>query len=173
MTKAKVGIIMGSKSDLTVMAEAAEVLEELKVPFEVTVVSAHRTPDRMFDYAKKARKAGLKVIIAGAGGAAHLPGMVASITSLPVIGVPVKSRNSIDGWDSVLSILQMPAGVPVATVALNGAKNAGILAAQVLGSSDTALATRLDKYKADLKKKVLDSADDVEKHGYKPGKVGF
>ena len=131
MSKAVVGIIMGSQSDLRVMREAAQVLEDLGVEFDLTIVSAHRTPDRMFDYAKSAKDRGLKVIIAGAGGAAHLPGMVASLTTLPVIGVPVKSSNSIDGWDSVLSILQMPGGVPVATVALDGAKNAGILAAQI------------------------------------------
>ncbi|MBK7753906.1 MAG: 5-(carboxyamino)imidazole ribonucleotide mutase [Flavobacteriales bacterium] len=133
-----VGIIMGSRSDLEVMREAADVLKELGVPFELTVVSAHRTPDRMVEYAKTARARGLSCIIAGAGGAAHLPGMVASMTSLPVIGVPVKSRNSIDGWDSLLSIVQMPGGVPVATVAVNGAQNAGILAAQIIGSSDSA-----------------------------------
>ena len=154
MSKAVVGIIMGSQSDLKVMKEAAEFLEELKVPFELTVVSAHRTPQRMVDYASSARSRGLKVIVAGAGGAAHLPGMVASLTSLPVIGVPIKSSNSIDGWDSVLSILQMPAGVPVATVALNGAKNAGILAAQMLANHDKTLAKRLDAFKANLKKKV-------------------
>ena len=134
---------MGSESDLKVMNEAADILRELGVGFELTVVSAHRTPDRMMDYAKQAVDRGLKVIIAGAGGAAHLPGMVASLTILPVIGVPIKSSNSIDGWDSVLSILQMPSGVPVATVALNGSRNAGILAAQILATSDTALAKRL------------------------------
>lgn len=157
-----VGIIMGSKSDLKVMEEAAEILEELKVPFEMTVVSAHRTPDRMFNYAATAHDRGLKVIIAGAGGAAHLPGMTASITPLPVIGVPIKSRNSIDGWDSVLSILQMPAGVPVATVALDGARNAGILAAQILAASDRELLERIIEYKEKLKEKVLDSIADVE-----------
>ncbi len=129
-----VGIIMGSQSDMGIMSEAKEVLEELGVSYEITIVSAHRTPERMVDYAQNAKPRGLKVIIAGAGGAAHLPGMVASLTTLPVIGVPVKSRNSIDGWDSVLSILQMPSGVPVATVALDGAKNAGILAAQIIGT---------------------------------------
>ena len=164
---------MGSKSDLPVMSEAAEVLEELGVEIEVTIVSAHRTPDRMFDYAKGARNNGLQVIIAGAGGAAHLPGMVASITSLPVIGVPVKSSNSIDGWDSVLSILQMPGGIPVATVALNGAKNAGILAASILGASDNKIAERLDKFKEDLKTKVLDSAENLETNGWKGKKIGF
>lgn len=149
-----VGIIMGSRSDLEVMREAADVLKELGVPFELTVVSAHRTPDRMVEYAKTARARGLSCIIAGAGGAAHLPGMVASMTSLPVIGVPVKSRNSIDGWDSLLSIVQMPGGVPVATVAVNGAQNAGILAAQIIGASDSALATKLDAYKTALGDKV-------------------
>lgn len=158
----KVGIIMGSKSDLHIMQDAADVLNELGVPFEITVVSAHRTPERMFDYAKTASDRGLKVIIAGAGGAAHLPGMVASITQLPVIGVPVKSSNSIDGWDSILSILQMPNGIPVATVALNAAKNAGILAAQILGTSDTDLSQRLLDYKEELKRKVEESAREME-----------
>ncbi|CAG4993922.1 N5-carboxyaminoimidazole ribonucleotide mutase [Dyadobacter sp. CECT 9275] len=145
---------MGSLSDRKVMQEAAEALKELGVSFEMEIVSAHRTPERMLEYAGTARKRGLKVIIAGAGGAAHLPGMVASLTSLPVIGVPVLSSNSIDGWDSVLSILQMPSGVPVATVALNGARNAGILAAQIIGASDEALASRLDEFKVNLKQKV-------------------
>lgn len=149
-----VGIIMGSLSDRKVMQEAAEALRDLDVPFEMEIVSAHRTPERMLEYAATARSRGLKVIIAGAGGAAHLPGMVASLTSLPVIGVPVLSSNSIDGWDSVLSILQMPSGVPVATVALNGARNAGILAAQIIGASESALATRLDAFKEGLKEKV-------------------
>lgn len=167
MTKPLVGIIMGSQSDLKIMKEAAEVLEELGVPFEISVVSAHRTPLRMVEYATQARGRGIRVIIAGAGGAAHLPGMVASITSLPVIGVPVKSSNSIDGWDSVLSILQMPAGVPVATVALNGAHNAGILAAQIIGSSDKALAKKLDAFKKSLQTKVELSARDIEKKGWK------
>src|ERR1044072_3041843 len=143
MSKPLVGIIMGSQSDLGVMKEAAEVMEELGVPYELTVVSAHRTPLRMVEYASEARERGLKVIIAGAGGAAHLPGMVASLTSLPVIGVPIKSSNSIDGWDSVLSILQMPNGVPVATVALNAAKNAGILAAQMIGAFDASVAEKV------------------------------
>lgn len=147
MSKPVIGIIMGSQSDLKIMKEAAEFLEEINIPFELTIVSAHRTPSRMVDYAKSARERGLKVIIAGAGGAAHLPGMIASMTSLPVIGVPVKSSNSIDGWDSVLSILQMPNGVPVATMALNGAKNAGILAAQIIGSTDKAVAKKLDAHK--------------------------
>jgi 5-(carboxyamino)imidazole ribonucleotide mutase len=167
MSKPFIGIIMGSQSDLSVMREAAEVLEELGVAFEVTVVSAHRTPLRMVEYATGARERGIKVIIAGAGGAAHLPGMVASLTSLPVIGVPVKSSNSIDGWDSVLSILQMPSGVPVATVALNGAKNAGILAAQILGASDAALGKKLDDYKTSLKAKVESAAKNLESKGWK------
>lgn len=154
---------MGSKSDLPVMQEAADMLDELGVKYEITIVSAHRTPERMYDYAKEAHKRGLKAIIAGAGGAAHLPGMVASLTPLPVIGVPVKSRNSIDGWDSVLSILQMPGGVPVATVALDGAKNAGILAAQIVGSADQAILQNLIDYKEGLKKKVLKSAEELEK----------
>jgi 5-(carboxyamino)imidazole ribonucleotide mutase len=158
-----VGIIMGSKSDLVVMEKAAEVLRELEVPFEINIVSAHRTPQRMFEYAGQAHKRGVKVIIAGAGGAAHLPGMTASLTALPVIGVPVKSSNSIDGWDSVLSILQMPAGVPVATVALNGARNAGILAAQMLATSDEDLYQRLLAFKEFMKDNVIQSASDLEK----------
>ncbi len=158
---------MGSQSDLKIMKEAAEFLEEMKIPFELTVVSAHRTPQRMMDYASTARGRGLKAIIAGAGGAAHLPGMVASLTSLPVIGVPIKSSNSIDGWDSILSILQMPSGVPVATVALNGAKNAGILAAQILGSDNKAIAKRLDAFKVSLRKKVEESFKSIEKKGWK------
>jgi len=153
---------MGSKSDLPVMQDAADILKELGVDYEITVVSAHRTPERMFNYAKTAAERGLKIIIAGAGGAAHLPGMVASITHLPVIGVPVKSSNSIDGWDSILSILQMPNGIPVATVALNAAKNAGILAAQILGTSDEALTERLKAYKTDLREKVEASAKEME-----------
>lgn len=167
MTKPVVGIIMGSQSDLTIMKETAEVLEELNIAFELTVVSAHRTPLRMVSYATEARARGIKVIVAGAGGAAHLPGMVASITSLPVIGVPIKSSNSIDGWDSVLSILQMPSGVPVATVALNGAKNAGILAAQIIGASDKTVAKRLDSFKKELKSKVETSAKALEKRGWR------
>lgn len=159
---AKVGIIMGSKSDLPVMQEAADILKVLGVAFEMTVVSAHRTPKRMFDYAENAASRGLKVIIAGAGGAAHLPGMVASITHLPVIGVPVKSSNSIDGWDSILSILQMPNGIPVATVALNAAKNAGLLAAQILGTADEQLSQKLLAYKEELKKKIEESAKELE-----------
>jgi 5-(carboxyamino)imidazole ribonucleotide mutase len=167
MKKPVVGIIMGSQSDLKVMKEAAAFLEELKVPFELTIVSAHRTPQRMAAYAGAARKRGLKVIIAGAGGAAHLPGMVAAMTSLPVVGVPVKSSNSIDGWDSVLSILQMPSGVPVATVALNGARNAAILAAQILGAHDQTLAKKLDIFKDDLAKKVDEMVGLLEKKGWK------
>ena len=151
-----VGIIMGSSSDLSVMQAAADVLTELKINFEMDIVSAHRTPEYMFEYAQTARARGLKVIVAGAGGAAHLPGMVASLTTLPVVGVPIKSSNSIDGWDSVLSILQMPAGVPVATVALDGARNAGILAAQIMGVADVAVAERLAVFKEALKEKVVD-----------------
>ena len=159
----QVGIIMGSKSDLPIMQEAANVLGELGVSFEITIVSAHRTPHRMIEYAENARNRGIKVIIAGAGGAAHLPGMVASITTLPVIGVQVKSRNSIDGWDSVLSILQMPGGIPVATVALDGSKNAGILAAEIIGSFDATIAENLQKYKDSLRDKVMESVKDLEK----------
>ena len=153
---------MGSKSDLPIMQDAADVLKAFGVEFEMTVVSAHRTPERMFDYAKNAAGRGLKVIIAGAGGAAHLPGMVASITVLPVIGVPVKSSNSIDGWDSILSILQMPNGIPVATVALNAAKNAGLLAVQILSTADATLAAKMQDYKDDLRKKVEESAAELE-----------
>ncbi|SHJ94222.1 5-(carboxyamino)imidazole ribonucleotide mutase [Reichenbachiella agariperforans] len=158
---AQVGIIMGSQSDLKIMNQAAEVLTELGVEYDLTIVSAHRTPHRMVEYAESAKSKGLKVIIAGAGGAAHLPGMVASLTTLPVIGVPVKSSNSIDGWDSVLSILQMPGGVPVATVALDGAKNAGILAAQIIGSHDDTIGDNLAKYKEELKRKVEDSINQL------------
>ncbi len=158
----KVGIIMGSKSDLPVMQDAADIFKDFGVEFEMTVVSAHRTPERMFDYAKKAASRGLKVIIAGAGGAAHLPGMVASITVLPVIGVPVKSSNSIDGWDSILSILQMPNGIPVATVALNAAKNAGLLAVQILSTADSSLVDKMQAYKDDLRKKVEETAAELE-----------
>jgi 5-(carboxyamino)imidazole ribonucleotide mutase len=160
---AEVGIIMGSQSDLRIMQAAADVLTELKISFEITVVSAHRTPERMFEYAKSAAGRGLKVIIAGAGGAAHLPGMVASLTPLPVIGVPIKSSNSIDGWDSVLSILQMPNGVPVATVALDAAKNAGILATQIIGASNPEVLQRILAFKEDLKTKVMESLAAVEK----------
>lgn len=163
MTKS-VGIIMGSKSDLPVMEGAQRVLQELGVECEMTVVSAHRTPDRMVDYARGAADRGVGVIVAGAGGAAHLPGMTASLTPLPVIGVPIKSRNSIDGWDSVLSILQMPSGVPVATVALDGGTNAGILAAQILGATDDALRARISAFKEGLKDKVMSSIQDVEGH---------
>jgi len=162
-----VGIIMGSKSDLPIMAEAAEVLEELGVSYELTIVSAHRTPLRMIEYAESARERGLKVIIAGAGGAAHLPGMVASLTTLPVVGVPVKSSNSIDGWDSILSILQMPSGIPVATVALNGARNAGILAASIVGAFDEEVSKNLQAFKKGLKKKVEESANEVESKGWR------
>jgi len=157
----KVGIIMGSKSDLPVMQNAIDILSEFGIESEVNIVSAHRTPEKMFKYANNAIDNDIKVIIAGAGGAAHLPGMVASITTLPVIGVPVKSRNSIDGWDSVLSILQMPNGVPVATVALNGAKNAGILAAQIIGISDQEISQKLVDYKSKLEKKVIDSEKNL------------
>jgi 5-(carboxyamino)imidazole ribonucleotide mutase len=157
-----VGIIMGSDSDLTVMQSAADVLNTFNIPFELTVVSAHRTPERMMDYAKTARHRGLKVIIAGAGGAAHLPGMVAAITSLPVIGVPIKSSNSIDGWDSILSILQMPNGVPVATVALNAAKNAGLLAAQIIGSYDATIGNAMDAYKVNMNAEVLTKVENLK-----------
>jgi len=160
---AQVGIIMGSQSDLPVMEEAIAILKEFEIETEVDIVSAHRTPDKMLDYGTKAHQRGIKVIIAGAGGAAHLPGMVASMSPLPVIGVPIKSSNSIDGWDSVLSILQMPGGVPVATVALNGAKNAGILAAQIIGSQDQTVLHKVIEYKEGLKKKVLDSSKNLKK----------
>jgi 5-(carboxyamino)imidazole ribonucleotide mutase len=165
--KPSVGIIMGSQSDLSIMAEAAQILDELGVSYELTVVSAHRTPHRMISYAETARGRGIKVIVAGAGGAAHLPGMVASLTSLPVVGVPIKSSNSIDGWDSILSILQMPGGIPVATVALNGGKNAGILAASIVGSSDENIAANLDAYKNSLREKVEESALELEHKGWK------
>ncbi|MBP6656940.1 MAG: 5-(carboxyamino)imidazole ribonucleotide mutase [Bacteroidia bacterium] len=159
----QVGIIMGSQSDLIIMKEAADILTRLEIGFEIQIVSAHRTPELMFDYAKNATDRGLKVIIAGAGGAAHLPGMVASLTPLPVIGVPIKSSNSIDGWDSVLSILQMPNGVPVATVALNAAQNAGILAAQIIGSSNLDVQKRVSAFKEELKVKVNKSNEDLGK----------
>jgi 5-(carboxyamino)imidazole ribonucleotide mutase len=162
MSKAIVGIIMGSSSDLAVMQDAADVLKQFGIPHEVAVVSAHRTPEVMMDYAKTARERGLKVIIAGAGGAAHLPGMVASITTLPVIGVPIKSSNSIDGWDSVLSILQMPSGVPVATVALNGAKNAGILAAQIVGASNDSVSNTIASYKNNLSNEVTEKVNKLK-----------
>ena len=154
----QVGIIMGSKSDLGVMQSAIDILNEFNIEIEVDIVSAHRTPKKMFEYAENAKKRGIRVIIAGAGGAAHLPGMVASITTIPVIGVPVKSSNSLDGWDSILSILQMPNGVPVATVALNAAKNAGILAAQIIALSDKDVDNKIEQYKNTLEKKVIDSS---------------
>jgi len=157
-----IGIIMGSTSDLPVMQQAIDVLDELGLAYEVDIVSAHRTPEKLMDYGQNAHKRGIRAIIAGAGGAAHLPGMVASVSPLPVIGVPVHSSNSIDGWDSVLSILQMPGGVPVATVALDGAKNAGILAAQIVGSSDAAVLDRVIAYKEGLKAKVLKGAEEVK-----------
>ncbi|TJY37147.1 5-(carboxyamino)imidazole ribonucleotide mutase [Pontimicrobium aquaticum] len=159
---AQVGIIMGSNSDLPVMQEAIDVLKGFDIEVEVDIVSAHRTPEKMFDYGKNAHTRGIKVIIAGAGGAAHLPGMIASLSPLPVIGVPVKSRNSIDGWDSVLSILQMPGGVPVATVALDGAKNAGILAAQIIGTSDTCVLDKVIVFKEGLKAKVIEAAKSIK-----------
>jgi 5-(carboxyamino)imidazole ribonucleotide mutase len=162
MANPLVGIIMGSDSDLPVMQPAADVLKQFEIPFELTVVSAHRTPHRMVEYAQTAKQRGLKVIIAGAGGAAHLPGMVASITTLPVIGVPVKSSNSIDGWDSVLSILQMPNGVPVATVALNASKNAGILAAEIIGSYDDAVSQKIAAYKSNMSDEVLAKVEKVK-----------
>jgi 5-(carboxyamino)imidazole ribonucleotide mutase len=155
MKMKQVGIIMGSKSDLPVMQKAIDILKEFGIGIDVKIVSAHRTPEVMFEYAKNAKTNGIKVIIAGAGGAAHLPGMVASISTLPIIGVPIKSRNSIDGWDSILSILQMPEGVPVATVALNGATNAGIIAAQILGIEDAEISKKLTQYKENLKEKVI------------------
>lgn len=164
--KKMIGIIMGSDSDLPVMRQAAEVLQSFDIPFEISVVSAHRTPERMIEYAKSAHQRGLKVIIAGAGGAAHLPGMVASVTPLPVIGVPVKSSNSIDGWDSILSILQMPNGVPVATVALNAAKNAGLLAAQILGSHDAVILEKMLAYKQKMAEEVLEKAKKLEEKGF-------
>lgn len=171
MKKALVGIIMGSDSDLPVMQEASDVLHELGVAHELTIVSAHRTPERMFTYAQEAAGRGIRVIIAGAGGAAHLPGMTASVTPLPVIGVPVRSSNSIDGWDSILSILQMPNGVPVATVALNAARNAGILAAQMLATADGDLLKRITSYKESLREKVLDAARRVESKSGAASKV--
>lgn len=163
---ATVGIIMGSKSDHPIMKDTENVLKELEVEIEMDIVSAHRTPEKMFEYARTAHERGIKVIIAGAGGAAHLPGMTASITPLPVIGVPIKSSNSIDGWDSVLSILQMPGGVPVATVALDGAKNAGILAAQIVAASDPELLQRVINFKEKLKEKVLKSAEELQSKGF-------
>ncbi|NLP57424.1 5-(carboxyamino)imidazole ribonucleotide mutase [Lutibacter sp. B1] len=159
----KVGIIMGSNSDLPIMQQAVDILQGFGIETEVDIVSAHRTPEKLFDYAKNAHTRGISVIIAGAGGAAHLPGMVASMSPLPVIGVPVKSRNSIDGWDSVLSILQMPGGVPVATVALDGAQNAGILAAQIIGSSNKEVLNKILQYKEDLKAKVIKASEELKK----------
>ena len=160
---AEVGIIMGSKSDLPIMQNAIDILNEFGINSEVEIVSAHRTPEKMFSYAQSAKKKGVKVIIAGAGGAAHLPGMIASITTVPVIGVPIKSRNSIDGWDSILSILQMPDGVPVGTVALNGSKNAGILAAQIIATTDEKLSQKVEDYKKELENKVISSNKDLKK----------
>jgi len=160
---AEVGIIMGSKSDLPVMQNAIDILNEFGINSEVEIVSAHRTPEKMFTYAQSAKEKGVKVIIAGAGGAAHLPGMIASITTVPVIGVPIKSRNSIDGWDSILSILQMPDGVPVGTVALNGSKNAGILAAQIIATTDEKLSQKVEDYKKELENKVISSNKDLKK----------
>lgn len=159
----KVAVIMGSTSDLPVMQDAIDILREFGIQVDVDIVSAHRTPEKLFDFGKNAHKNGYSVIIAGAGGAAHLPGMVASLSPLPVIGVPVKSSNSIDGWDSVLSILQMPGGVPVATVALNGAKNAGILATQIIGASDAEILNKIESYKEGLKQKVIQGAEEVKK----------
>lgn len=165
--ESKVAIIMGSDSDLSVMQAAAEVLKDFGITYELTIVSAHRTPMRMVEFASSAKKRGFKVIIAGAGGAAHLPGMVASLTPLPVIGVPIKSSNSIDGWDSVLSILQMPNGVPVATVALNGGKNAGILAASIIGSFDESVSNQLVAYKSKLQEDVIKKAAKLKSEGWK------
>lgn len=161
-----VGIIMGSTSDLPIMKDAAEILKTFGIPYELTIVSAHRTPERMFDYAKSAADRGIQVIIAGAGGAAHLPGMTASLTCLPVVGVPIKSSNSIDGWDSLLSIVQMPNGIPVATVAVNAAKNAGILAAKILGATNPDLQQKLWAYMEEMKQTVLDGAKKVEGENY-------
>lgn len=163
MLKPVVGIVMGSDSDLKVMQEAADILSEFGIPWELDIVSAHRTPSKMFDYASTAHLRGIKVVIAGAGGAAHLPGMIASISPLPVIGVPIKSANSIDGWDSILSILQMPGGVPVATVALNGAKNAGILAAQILSVSDNSLLEKISMFKTQMCQQVLEKSSRLKK----------
>jgi len=163
MSKPRVGIIMGSNSDLPVMQAAADILKQFGIPYEIDIVSAHRTPEKMFEYAKSAADRGLQVIIAGAGGAAHLPGMVASLTPLPVIGVPVKSSNSIDGWDSLLSIVQMPNGVPVATVAVNASQNAGILASQILGASDKVLLKKIADFKNTLRDKVMQASDEMKK----------
>ncbi len=166
MSKPQVAIIMGSDSDLHIMQDAAEILKHFDIPFELTVVSAHRTPARMFSFATTAQARGIKVIIAGAGGAAHLPGMVASLTALPVIGVPIKSSNSIDGWDSILSILQMPNGIPVATVALNAAKNAGILAASIIGSFMPEIGEKISAYKKEMERAVLQKVDHLKQQGY-------
>lgn len=166
MNQPIISIIMGSDSDLPIMRQAADFLKDFDLPFELTIVSAHRTPERMFEFAKTAHKRGIKVIIAGAGGAAHLPGMVAALSPLPVIGVPIKSSNSIDGWDSMLSILQMPNGVPVATVAVNAAKNAGILAAQIIGASDVSVQERMVAYKQNLAKGVAVKYKQLEQVGY-------
>lgn len=163
MSSPKVGIIMGSNSDLPIMQAAADILKHFGILYEIDIVSAHRTPEKMFDYAKNAHIRGLQVIVAGAGGAAHLPGMVASLTPLPVIGVPVKSSNSIDGWDSLLSIVQMPNGVPVATVAVNAAQNAGILAAQIIGCSNTELLNKISEFKITLKEKVINASNEMKK----------
>jgi 5-(carboxyamino)imidazole ribonucleotide mutase len=162
MVEPLVSIIMGSDSDMTIMNQAAEILKEFEVPYEITIVSAHRTPERLFDYSGNAHKRGIEVIIAGAGGAAHLPGMVAAISPLPVIGVPIKSSNSIDGWDSVLSILQMPGGVPVATVALNGAKNAGLLAIQILSVGEAHLRIKMLDYKEKMKAEVMNKVEKMK-----------
>jgi len=167
MKKPLVGIVMGSKTDLTIMAESAEVLESFGIPFELTIASAHRTPERAIKYATTAEKRGIKVIIAGAGGAAHLPGVIASMTTLPVIGVPIKSSNSLDGWDSILSILQMPSGIPVATMAINGAQNAAILAAQIIANYDLKVSEKLKVFKKTLKKKVEQNVKELEKIDYK------
>lgn len=167
MSNPFVSIIMGSDSDLPVMSLAAQFLESMGIPLEITIVSAHRTPERMMDFARNAHLRGIKVIIAGAGGAAHLPGMVAAITPLPVIGVPIKSSNSIDGWDSILSILQMPGGVPVATVALNGAQNAGILAAQILGTFDNSISLKIQEFKKELQNQVETRIGQLELKGYR------
>ena len=165
--KAIVSIIMGSTSDMPVMQEAAKFFDEMEIPFEINALSAHRTPERVMEFAENADRRGVRVIIAAAGGAAHLPGVIAASTVLPVIGVPIKSSNSIDGWDSILSILQMPAGIPVATVALDGARNAAILAVQILAQSDETIKTRLKAFKADLKKKVIKANEDLQKQSFK------
>ncbi|MCG8309979.1 MAG: 5-(carboxyamino)imidazole ribonucleotide mutase [Cytophagales bacterium] len=166
MSSAQVGIIMGSQSDLNIMEEAAKFLKSVGITYEINIISAHRAPDVLADWVRSARERGMKVIIAGAGGAAHLPGVTAAFTTLPVIGVPVRSRISIDGWDSILSILQMPSGVPVATVALDAAKNAGILAAQIIGTADESIAEKLDDFKVEMRQKVLDSAKELRDKGH-------